>query len=298
IGSYSVSISNQFGITNSNVATLAVSARPAPQTSLGVDFNNRNPQIGETADKFESFVLVDTGATLNPTTKLFGGPSGVEVTVVGANGTTVDSRKRLAPSNAGSFTQEQLLQDFVFSPPTTGTDGLDVTLKFLTPNRTHSITIWSFDSSNGGVRLSDWFANGVLVKNDYSFDGNIAPTNDLQNQFTFDATSDAQGTILIQGRREETGSGVSVFLNALKIEVGALQMRITKIEQVSGNIRLTVETPDSSKAHSVEQTTNLSTAFTGPVSGMTTTVLSPTSLQLEFAQPVGGIHFYRINRAP
>jgi hypothetical protein len=104
------------------------------------------------------------------------------------------------------------------------------------------------------------------------------------------------GTILLQGRRDMTDNGIGVFLNGLKIALP--QTVIGKIELVGGNIRLTVETPDSSKAHAVEKTDNLSAISWGPVGGVTTTVLSPTSLQLEFAQPVAGMQFYRVTRAP
>ena len=297
-GFYSVAVSNQFGGTNSSPANLVVIERPAPQVSLGIDFNNRNEEAGFTEDKFESFVLGETGAIVTPTTKLFGGPGGVEVTVVGLNGTTVDSRRRGTPVPSGAFTQAKLLQDFIFSPPTTGTDGLEVTLKFLTPNTPYEVTVWSFDTGNGGSRISDWFANGALAQNDYIFDGSVAPTNALANQFTFNTLSDAEGTIVIQGRREELGVGVSVFLNALKIELGAVEMRIANIERIGGNIRFIVQTPDSSKQHSIEKTDNLSTISWEPVLGVTSTVLTPTSVQLEFAQPSDAMQYYKVISAP
>ena len=290
-GDYAVSITGPGGSTNSATATLTVTTRPAPPTMLALDFDNRAAPAGETAAGFQSFTLDGSGAVTLQTTRLFGG---VEVTVGGSNGTTADSRRRGTPVNTGAFTEENLLRDFVFSTPTTGAEGLDVTIRFLTPNQVYKGTIWSFDQANTPARVSDWFANGVLVKDDYSFDGAVLPTDNQQYQFSFDVTTDAQGTIVIQGRREVSGTGVSVFLNALRLAIP--QTVVGKVELVGGNVRLTVETPDSSVAHSVVSTSDLATPFS-PVSGVTTTILSPTSLQLEFAQPASGIQFYKVGRA-
>lgn len=292
-GSYSLVITNAGGRTNSQPAVLTVTARPAAPSSLGIDFNDRGSSAGDVEAGFESFTLDGTGATPVQTTRLFGG---VEVTVNGSNGTTVDSRNRVSPPNTNEFTEMKLLQDFIFSPPTTGTEGLDVRVRFLATNQLYTATIWSFDVINAGARISDWYANGILVKDNYTFDGSIPPTNNLQYQFSFNVTSDAAGTILFQGRREATGTGVSVFLNALKIFIPPPV--ISNIEIVGGTIRLTVQTSDSSKQHTVEKTDNLSTISWSTVSGVTTTILSPTALRLEFPQPANGMQFYRINRAP
>ncbi|MEO6033788.1 MAG: LamG-like jellyroll fold domain-containing protein, partial [Verrucomicrobiota bacterium] len=292
-GLYSVSVTGPGGSTNSTNATLSVTTRPAPPSSLSLDFNNRGALPGETEPGFESFTLDGTGATTLQTTRLFGG---VEVTVGGSNGTTADSRLRAAPVNSGAFTEALLLQDFIFSPPTTGAEGLDVTVKFLAPNQLYTGTVWGYDQGNAGARVTDWFANGVLVKDNYTFDGSVAPTDNLQYQFSFPVTSDAQGTVVIQGRREVTGTGVSVFLNALRIAIPVT--RVSKVELIGGNVRLTVETPDSSKAHSVEKTDTLSPISFGPVAGVMSTILSPTSVQLEFAQPANGMQFYRVTRTP
>jgi hypothetical protein len=295
-GTYTVTVADQSAqTTTSSNAVLTVTQRPAPPSVLAIDFNERNQEIGFTDPDFNSFALGGTGSISVPTTKVFGG---VEVTVVGSNGTTVNSRHRPSITNMVDFTQESLLQDFIYSAPTTGLEGLDVNIRFMAPNQLYNFTIWSFDDQNPGQRVSDWSVNGVLLKDDYTFEGSTAsePTNNLQYQFSFNATSDANGTLLLQGRRELSSAGIGVFLGALKVAIPATI--ISNVELIGGNIRLTVSTPDSSKAHSVEQTADLSTSFTGPVSGVTTTILSPTSLQLEFAQPIGGIHFYRINRAP
>jgi hypothetical protein len=289
-GSYSVTVANVSGSTNSAAAVLAVAARPAPPVFLGIDFNDRNFETNFTQPGFGSFTLGGTGAIAGPTTHLFGG---VEVTVAGSAGTTVESRNRATITNTMDFTQELLLKDFVYSVPTTGTDGLDVTLRFLDTNMLYTVTVWSFDNQNFGSRISDWTANGVLVDT-YTFDGTFAPTNNTQYQFSFNIASDTNGTILLQGRRDPSGTGVAVFLNALQVSVPPTI--ISQIELVGGNIRLTVQTPDSSKQHIVEQTSDPSSGLWSPVSGVTTTILSPNSLQFEFSAPVGTTRFYRINR--
>ena len=72
---------------------------------------------------------------------------------------------------------------------------------------------------------------------------------------------------------------------------------ISKMELLSGNIRLTITTPDSSKQHAVEQTSSLPTSSWSTVTSAITTILSPTSLQCEFPQPGDIAHFYRIKLA-
>src|SRR5207247_2175684 len=66
--------------------------------------------------------------------------------------------------------------------------------------------------------------NGTLVVSDYTFDGRVLPTNDLQYRFTFVVAASGTGQILIQGRRDSTSVGTGgaadfgVFLNALQLE--------------------------------------------------------------------------------
>lgn len=291
-GNYTVSVVNNIGTTNSAIAALNVTARPAPPSFLGIDFNNRNEEVGFTDPGFQSFALINSGAISVPTTRLFGG---VEVTVAGSAGSTIDSRRRSSITNNNTFTEEMILNDFIYSTPTNGTEGIDVTLRFMRPNQQYAVTLWSFDDQNLGSRISDWSANGVLVKDDYIFDGSFPATNNTQYKFSFDVTSDSNGTILLQGRRDAVGAGVSVFLNGLS--VGIPPTTISNVELVGGNVRLTIQTPDSSKQHTVEQNSDIGTTSWSTVTGVTTTVLSPTSMRFEFAKPVGSMRYYRINRS-
>lgn len=299
-GSYSVVVSNDSGPTTSGNADITVIPRPATPSVLAVDFNQRG-ESNTTEVGFSSFALQGAGVAIDvPTTRFF---NGIEVTVSGSTGTTVDSRSRTSITNNNTFTESALLRDFIYSTPTTGGEGLDVRVRYLAPNQLYNCTIWSFDdqqtrTNQAGETLfrnSDWFANGVMVKENYSFIGTIdnEPTDNSQYQFRFNATSDANGTILLQGRRDMIDNGIGVFLNALRIAVP--QTVISSVERVGGNLRLIVETPDSSQAHAVEQTD----AFPGEwsnVTGVTSTVLSPTSIRLEFAEPGTSPKFYRIKR--
>jgi len=220
----------------------------------------------------------------------------VEVSIGASAGTTADSRNRGTPVNSGAFTEERLLRDFVFST-FSGTNGLDLSVKFLAPNQVYNITVWSFDALVvAGNRISDWYVNGVLTVDDYTFVATNLPASNAQYQFTFPATSDANGQITIQARRDPAGAATaSVYVNALRIALPVT--RVSKVELVGGNVRLTVQTPDSSKVHGVDKTDSLSPISFGPVAGVASTILSPTSVQLEFAQPSDGTQFYRVVRA-
>jgi hypothetical protein len=57
-----------------------------------------------------------------------------------------------------------------------------------------------------------------------------------------------------------------------------------------------METPDSSQPHQLQSTTSLSAISWGTVSGVTTTILGPTTLQMEFPAPTGPTGFYRVVR--
>jgi hypothetical protein len=291
-GTYSVLVGDT--VTSTNVsAVVTVVDRPAPPSTLAIDFNNRGEETN-TEPGFDSFVLDGAGATALATTHLFGG---VEVTVAGSNGTSVDSRHRLSITNNAGFTQQNLLSDFIFSTLTTNSEGIDVTVRFLLPNQAYTVTVWSFDDQNPGTRTSDWYANNIFV-NTYSFEGSTAsePTDNSQYRFTFTATTDANGTLTLQGRRNPATSGIAVFLNGLRIAIP--ETRISNVERAGGMLRLTVQTPDATKAHGVQEKSDLAAPTWNTVSGVTTTILSPTSVQLEFVEPGSGTHFYRVNRAP
>ena len=194
--------------------------------TLRVDFNERVvDSVANTMPGFSAFVINSNVATIaiqtNATTRIFGS---VTVTLSNTAPVGYDDRLRTTPVNNGGFTDGQLLRDFVFSR-SADNGGLDLTIGNLLPSQPYSITIWSFDSGSPGTRVSDWFANGLLVRENYTFTTN-APTSNDQYRFTFDALADTNGRILVSGRRDSasvsaTGApDLGVFLNAFELTGG------------------------------------------------------------------------------
>src|SRR5262245_22079827 len=173
---------------------------------LSIDFNDRSGNSpAATQPDFLSFAILSNvnNVTIQTqaTTRVFGG---ITVTISNTFPQGYDDRFRSTPVNGGAFTESLLLRDFVFSTDSTGTGGLDVAIGGLSPNSLHQLSVWSFDSGSSGNRVSDWYANGALVTNDYTFSGTNLPTSNVQYRFSFEAISDGSGTILLSGRRDPT----------------------------------------------------------------------------------------------
>jgi hypothetical protein len=171
---------------------------------------------------FEQFVIDGAeNADQATTTRMFGD---IEVTISHSNtagGILFGDRRRTTPTNAGAFTQQELLRDFLFARGETPDDGLDISISNLTPEATYVVRVWSFDTDSNGARVSDWTANGILVQDDYTFDGTAVPPDPLDNNvyaFNFTSTADATGSLLIQGRAVQGGGCCGVFLNALSLD--------------------------------------------------------------------------------
>jgi hypothetical protein len=209
---------------NSGATGLGFSS--ATGLTLRVDFNERVvDSVANTMPGFSAFVINSNVATIaiqtNATTRIFGD---VSVTLSNTAPVGYDDRLRTTPINNGGFTEGQLLRDFVFSR-SADNGGLDLAIANLLANQPYSITIWSFDSGSPGTRVSDWFANGALVRENYMFTTN-SPTSNDQYRFTFDALADANGRILVSGRRDSASVGSTgapdfgVFLNAFELVGG------------------------------------------------------------------------------
>jgi hypothetical protein len=193
---------------------------------LRIDFNDRSNDIpADTHEDFDAFVITANGGVgalqTNTTTLRFGT---MMVSVFGNGGNGLDDRKRTTPANSGAFTEEQLLRDVIFNQgATTVGSGLSVRVQGLISNQVYQFTIWSFDSGSPGNRVSDWFANGIFVKNNYVFNGNVLPAANTTCRFTFSVAASAAGEVLIEGRRDsssvdQNGAAANgVFLNALEI---------------------------------------------------------------------------------
>jgi hypothetical protein len=203
-------------MTNTPVG-FAVGTVPTPL--LALDVNDRQNTTGTTEPGFVSFIINSnvspSAIQTQATTRVHGS---ITVTVSNTAPYGYDDRLRTTPTNNGAFTESLLLRDFIFSRDDTGTGGLDVTLSGLAPNLAHRFTIWSFDTSSTGNRVSDWWANGVPMISNYSFSGANLPSSNGQYRFSFDTSSDNAGRILVSGRRDPASATFGVFLNALRVD--------------------------------------------------------------------------------
>ncbi len=167
-----------------------------------MDFDERGT-APVTQDGFVSFVInsniSSTTIQTNPTTRIYGGLS---LTFSNTHPLGYDDRLRTTPVNSGSFTTSALLRDHIMSRELTGTGGLDLAFSGLLPSQPHAVTVWSYDTGSSGRRVSNWYANGVLVRSNYSFDGSILPVTDDDYQFTFAAMTTPEGGLLVSGRRD------------------------------------------------------------------------------------------------
>ncbi len=294
-GDYDVVVSNSLGGATSQIATLTVTLRPVT-TDLKIDFANLGADDvpANTEPGFASFAL-DVATEAGPVTRAFGG---AEVTLTSAGGINVQSRKRALPVNTGAFTQEKLLQDFIFAADSAADQGLDVLVSFLDPFAAYSVTVWSYDNTSAGNRISDWYMNGDLVKSNYVFNGSTLPVDNSTYSFSFTAVADASGSFVIQGRRNPGATAANnVFINALQMTLQP-RIHIQKIELTTTNtLHLTIEGINPGATHRVQQITaitdvwsDLPEAVFGAPSGNTIDALIPL--------PDTATRFYRVVESP
>lgn len=291
-GDYSVVVTNIAGSATSDVATLTVTLRPPPAAGLKIDFNDiANDTPANTEPGFSSFALsvVDPG----PVTRVFGG---TEITLTGV-GLNLDTRKRTTPTNGVDFTEERLLQDFVFVRDTVDAPGMDVAVEFLEANRLYTVTIWSFDSVSTGTRVSDWFANAAQVREGWAFDGAALPVANDTYRFSFDVISDAAGKILIQGRRAASATAVvNVFLNALEVTRRDLRVQDISVDSF-GDVLLTIATLNPGATHRVDQKTSIDLDWT-PAEGVVFGVVGGNIVTATVPASADGMRFFRVVEVP
>ncbi len=202
-----------------NGFSLALDAPSLPAV-LAVDINDRGAAgPGSTQTGFDEFLIggAEDNDITTSTTRNYGPYT---VTIGSSAGSRVGDRRRDQPVDAGLFfTDGQLLRDFIFMRDDNANDSLDVLIEGLDANTEYKVTIWSFDDLSSNPRVSDWFANGNLVMDDYIFDGNAVPPSPADNgvySFDFVAMSNAAGEILISGVQAGSNNP-GVFLNAFSI---------------------------------------------------------------------------------
>jgi len=216
---------------------LLLAAAPLRAVDLKLDINQRSAANNvpvNTEGGFIPWVItapatgVVQGTAANTLTS-----NGITVSIAGTGtANSYDDRKRATPVNntvePATFTQQALLQDFIFATYVAGTNtnaGLDIAISGLTPGKEYAVTLWSFDTSSAGTRVSDWSVNGAIAVDDYTFDGRTLPLTNEQYQINLTGIADAGGNLQIQGRRDDTSFDAQatpqpshgVFLNALWI---------------------------------------------------------------------------------
>ena len=189
---------------------------------LSLDFDERGT-TPVTQPGFSSFVINSnisaTAIQTNPTVRTYGA---ITLTFSNTFPNGYDDRVRPTPTNYGSFTTSALLRDHIMSRELTSTGGLDLTFTGLVPGQGYVATIWSYDTGSTGKRVSDWFANGSLVKSNYSFDGSILPVSDTDYQFSFYAKASPAGALVISGRRSTNS-----LANSPAVQMNGIQLAKT-----------------------------------------------------------------------
>jgi hypothetical protein len=210
-------------------ATLFCNWTPRAEAALlSVDFNRRNviDNSTNTASGYSSFVIssnVSSAAIQTDATVRVIGSYTVTLSNSAPNGYDDRFRTQVLTNN-GTFTGTELYRDFVFSRDQTTLGGLDLSIAGLNPGETYNITLFSWDQQSAGTRVSDWFANGTMVYDNYTFDGRVYPDDNTDYRFSFPATADPGGVILISGRREansvdaNNAASFGVFLNGFQID--------------------------------------------------------------------------------
>ena len=294
VASYDVVVSTVLGRATSHVATLTLTP------DFKIDFNNVGGDDipANTGTNFLPFVLDATPAT-GTVVRTFGA---LAVSVSPVGGINMQSRRRALPVNAGDFTEERLLQDFIFAPDTALGQGLDVAVDFLESNRNYALTIWSFDNVNNS-RFSDWSANGTTLTNGYTFTGSVNPTNNAISQFTRVVSSDANGRILIQARRNASATNANnVFINALQLTLqppSTNAIHVDRIERTATNtLHLVISGITPASTRTVQQITNVTDSNWSDVPGTVFGVPNGATVEALIPVPPGATRFYRVVETP
>ena len=181
---------------------------------LGIDFNDDDTGeagAANTEPGFNTMTLSNNPSTFD----------GITVTLSSLGGATLEDRDRPLPSaSPPNLTQDQLYDDFIFAAGQTNGNGLRIRLAGLAPNQNYFLTVWSFDSSSSGNRVSDWIetASGTtnIIATAYSFTGIMLPTEDGDSTLGGQVRSSPAGVLQIEGRRNG-GTSHGVFLNAIQL---------------------------------------------------------------------------------
>ncbi len=193
---------------------LSFNSGPAPGAPvLSLDFNDDDSGESGAANTETGFSTMTLSA--NPST--FGA---ITVQLSALSGGVLDDRDRAVPAQTTTLTLDQIYDDFIFVLGQTNGNGARIQISGLAPSTNYQLTVWSYDNSSGGARVSDWVetASGVprVITNGYTFDGTVLPTRDTDDTFGGVLQSSPTGALTIEGRRSG-GTSHGVFLNGLQL---------------------------------------------------------------------------------
>jgi hypothetical protein len=149
----------------------------------------RGHDPAECEPNFYPFMIADSGSEFD----------GIKVTLTSEN---MDARWRGAPTGVPF---ELIYRDFIFFRPmrpgvattypwTGETIPLTLTLTGLVPNQAYEITIFSYDTSSAGNRVSDWIANGDFLFQITMSQANT-PTSKYSSAYSAMTQADSTGKI-------------------------------------------------------------------------------------------------------
>ncbi len=172
-------------------------------TIIAIDVGDGPVQSGFSA--FPVGFLESNGAAVTHTY------SGVTLTIDELTGHFWRARDRGDQGSNGTFTQSDLLRDFL-----TSSDGYSITAQItgLMPGVIYDIQLWSYDPFSDFSFRSDWTVNGSLVQQNYSQSHGVPLTND-DYRLSFTAVADSLGQLLISGTPQNASDGVRI--NAIQV---------------------------------------------------------------------------------
>ena len=143
--------------------------------------------------------------------------NGVTFTSVG--GLVIDQRDRGTENTdgEGDTANNDMWRDFIFaderrsSPLSTGERGMDIVITGLESDTVYDVRLWAFDEHSGGRNMT-W--NGNALSLPHSPD----PASLDDQVVTFQATSDDEGTLTLEGRiGSPQGPCCNVFVNGFEL---------------------------------------------------------------------------------
>lgn len=190
------------------LATAALLSGSSASASLLYDINCVNPSIF----CFGTNVTQPGWIPVN-----LNGINGVTFTAV--DGVFLNERDRGGLNTdgvGGDVANNSMWRDFIFADErgvtVTLPAGLDITVTGLLANTNYGVRLWAFDDVSNGGRNMTW--NGVPL----NLPDNPDPTSLIDQMVSFQAMSDASGTLVLEGRiGTPRGECCNVFVNGFEL---------------------------------------------------------------------------------